>query len=73
MTELHAIGKFFDQLGVAAAEHDIVGNQGKFQLLQHLVHFLLPVFLAEPLKAFLPDLVFNDSIVDVRQIAELER
>jgi len=58
--------------GVAAAENNVIGDEGKLELLQAKEDLALPFFLAEALETGFAEDLFNDAAL-IGQVAQLER
>ncbi len=66
-------GRFLDHLGVAAPEHDVIGDEGLFQQPDRAHRFAFPRFLTQLLQTFVAQLVLNDPVIHVGQITQFER
>src|SRR6266478_3085980 len=70
---LNSLRKRIQLFRVAAAEHDVVGDQRFFQLRDREFDLALPLLLAKPFQTRPAKIIFNDCAIPVWQIAEFER
>src|SRR5437667_3019626 len=70
---LNSFRKRIQFFGVAAAEHNVVGDERFLQLGDGEFDLVLPFFFAESFQAGSAKIIFNDFAIAIRQIAELER
>src|SRR5438874_3071 len=73
MPALDSFREFVQFFGVAAAQHDVVGNQRFLQLHERVLDVPLPGFLAELGQAGFSEIIFNDAAITVRQISQFQR
>jgi hypothetical protein len=62
----------FDALGVAAAEDNMVGDEGLLESGHDSSNLAFPVFQADALESGVSEKIFYGLIVDVREIAEFQ-
>src|SRR5438046_8539668 len=72
MPALDSFREFVQFFGVTAAQHDVIGDQRFFQLHERVPDVALPGFLTEVGQARFAEIIFNDTAVTIRQIAQLE-
>jgi hypothetical protein len=65
--------QFVDLVGVAAAEHDVIGLQRGEQALEHVIDLALPFFPAEALERGGADALLEGLAMAVRQMRQLHR
>src|SRR5882724_4255556 len=70
---LNAVGQVVEAVHVAAAQDDIVGDERFFQLHDGENHLAFPFLLAESFNSRDAEKIFDDVVVAIRQVAELER
>src|SRR6266581_4195776 len=73
MPALDSFREFVQFFGVAAAQHDVIGDQRFLQLHKRVLNVALPIFFAEAGQAWFSEIIFNDTAVAIRQIAQFER
>ena len=69
----HAVRQLLQALGVAAAEHDVVGFEGVAQALDHVEHRLAPLAVAAALTPALADVVLEGAPVLIGHMTDLGR
>src|SRR5258706_731804 len=62
--------KLLEQLGVAATEHDVVGFERGFELLDDVRHVATPLLLAQALQPAEPDIILVGAPFLVRQVRQ---
>src|SRR4051794_23316095 len=68
-----ALRQCLQLLGIAAAEHDVVGDEGCLETADDIVDCFLPPLLAQPLQAADADVVLEGALLLVGQMAQLHR
>src|ERR1700730_7100199 len=72
-TALYSIREPIESIHIAAAKHDVIGNEATLQLGDGEDHFAFPFRFAESLNSRNAEKIFDDIAVAIREIAQLER
>ena len=70
---LEAFGQHIEKSGVASAQNNMVGNKRALQLRNGVFHLAHPVLLTQTIQSRLTEPFFNDLVVAIGQITQLER
>src|SRR5207245_6569111 len=73
MSALNSSRKRIQLFRVAAAEHDVVGDERFLQLRDREFDLAFPLFFAKPFQAGAAKIIFDDCAITIGQIAEFER
>src|SRR5437764_11529007 len=69
---LESFGQAAEFVDEAAADYDVIGDEGKFQLLEAKEDLTRPLLFPKAIEADLTEYVF-DNAAFIRQVTELER
>src|SRR5205814_4709686 len=72
MSQLDPLRQLVQFLRASAAENDVIGNQRFLQQHDGTKHFDFPSLFAELFQSGLTEVILDDVVVAIRQIAELE-
>src|SRR5438105_13164671 len=69
VTQLDAWWQLFEQLRVAATEHDVVDDKSALQLSKNALDIFFPDFPSNLFQACFADTIFNCALVEIRQLS----